>query len=72
MKSLRRIVRNGNSSHVSIPRDVLEYLRWRAGDPLIVEVTERMTLEVRPPNVTDLRSPGLPMTLEGAAPGVRS
>jgi antitoxin component of MazEF toxin-antitoxin module len=68
MKFLRRIVRNGNSSQVSIPRNLMDYLRWREGDPIIVELTEDMAILVRTPNVTDLRSTPMPMTLDvGAA-----
>ena len=72
MKVLRRLVRNGSSTHVSIPPRVMDFLRWRLGDPLVVEVTERMTLEIRPPRIDDLRTPGQPMVLDARLPEVKA
>lgn len=56
MKTLRRLARSGNSSHVVIERRLLDFMRWRPGDWLIVELTERGTLEVRPATGADLRA----------------
>jgi len=56
MKTLRRLVRNGNSTQVTIEQRFLDFLRWRQGDYMIVELTERNTLEVRPAMGADLRS----------------
>lgn len=35
---------------------MLEFLRWRAGDYVVVELTERGTLEIRHAVGTDLRA----------------
>lgn len=68
MKVIRRLVRHGNSSHVSLPPRVLEFLGWRPGDPLCVEITMRKTIEIRPPDVSDLRATTQPMTLDDSLP----
>jgi antitoxin component of MazEF toxin-antitoxin module len=56
MKTIRRLVRNGNSTQVTIEQRFLEFLRWRQGDYVVVELTERNTLEVRPAMGSDLRA----------------
>jgi antitoxin component of MazEF toxin-antitoxin module len=66
VKVLRQLVRNGNSTQVSIPQRMLDVLRWRKGDGMILELTERNTVEVRPATAADLRTTRLhPMTLDG-------
>lgn len=71
MKELRRIVRNGNSTQVSIPRRMLEYLGWRAGEPIVIELTECQTIEIRRPVISDLRSPAQGLNLDNIVQGVR-
>jgi hypothetical protein len=56
VKTLRRLTRNGHSTHVAIESRLLEFLRWRAGDYVVVELTERGTLEIRHAVGTDLRA----------------
>ncbi len=56
MKNIRRLIRNGNSTQVTIEARLLEFLRWRAGDYVTVELTERGTLEVRPATTVDMRA----------------
>lgn len=60
----RNLVRNGNSTHVAIPPRVLEYLRWRAGDTLVVEVVDTDKLVIRMARVEDLRAPRLPEQID--------
>ena len=70
VKLLRKLVRNGNSTQITIPPQVLEYLGWRSGMPVIVELTAAKTIEVRPPTVADMRSAdAIPMTLDLVTPG---
>jgi len=71
MKELRRIVRNGNSTQVSIPRRMLEYLGWRPGEPIVIELTECGSIEIRRPVISDLRSPAKGMNLDNILPGAR-
>ncbi len=68
MKVIRRLARHGNSTHVCIPPQFTDFLRWRAGDGLVVEVTGRGTLEVRIPDERDLRAPMQAMTLNATVP----
>lgn len=56
----RLIVRNGHSTHVSLPPKMLEYLRWRPGDFVVLEVIDVNKLVVRQATLSDLRAPGLP------------
>lgn len=64
MKRFGRLVRSGNSTQVTIPTDVLRHLGWRPGAPIILELTERNSLEVRLPELADMRTPGQPMVLD--------
>lgn len=68
MKELRRLTRNGNSTHVAMPAAFLEHLGWRAGEPIVVELTAAGTVEIRRPTIADLRAPGIPLTLDASAP----
>lgn len=65
MKELRRLVRNGGSTQISIPVAMLDHLRWSAGNPIVVEVTECGTIELRLPTIADLRTAAQPMPLAG-------
>jgi len=56
MKKIVRLTRNGHATHVNIPRQLLDFMRWRAGDYIVVELTERNTLEVRQASGVDLRA----------------
>ena len=69
MLARRQLVRNGNSTQVTVPRRMLDALRWQTGDPVLVELTERGTIEVRRefaagPQPTKLQ----PMTLDSTIP----
>lgn len=61
---MRRIVRNGNSTHVSLPQQLLDRLRWRPGDVVIVEEVDVDRISVRRARVGDLMAPGLPLEVK--------
>jgi antitoxin component of MazEF toxin-antitoxin module len=69
MLARRQLVRNGNSSQVCIPRRMLDALRWQAGDPVLVALTERGTIEIVR-EVRDARKPATlqPMMLDTSLP----
>jgi antitoxin component of MazEF toxin-antitoxin module len=56
MRALQKIVRNGNSTHVAIPRPLLIHLGWLPGESLIVELLEDDTLRLRRPQADDFLS----------------
>lgn len=58
MKVALKLVRNGNATQVTIPRRVLDFMRWRAGDAMILEITGPTTITVHPPGPTDYRTAG--------------
>jgi antitoxin component of MazEF toxin-antitoxin module len=60
MKFIRRLTRHGHSTHVSIPPQLIDYLRLQNGDMIVVETTESFELRVRraaPEDLTAQRSP---------------
>jgi antitoxin component of MazEF toxin-antitoxin module len=70
MKFLRRLVRNGHSTQLTLPVALLEHLQWRPGFPVVVELTPAGTLEVRLPTLMDLRAPMDPMEIPSAPASV--
>lgn len=56
MKTLVKLSRNGHATQITITRRLMDFMRWRAGDYVTVELTERGTLEVRLATVVDLRA----------------
>lgn len=68
MKALQKLVRNGNATHIAIPIGIMEHLRWRLGDPMIVELTEDGRVEIRPPTLLDLRTAGPHVMLDRSLP----
>jgi antitoxin component of MazEF toxin-antitoxin module len=72
MKVIRRLTRRGHSSHVSIPPQMMEYLRWRITDGVVVEVTDDDEIRIRRVRPSDLGSTSMPpMNLELPALGVK-
>jgi antitoxin component of MazEF toxin-antitoxin module len=55
--TIQKLVRNGNSTQLTILRQVLNHLGWRAGEAVAVEVLEDGSLHVYRPN---LRQPICP------------
>lgn len=68
MKALYKLVRNGNATHITIPRPMLEHLRWRCGDAMIIELNEAGYVQVRPPTPMDMRAAGAPVMLDRSVP----
>jgi antitoxin component of MazEF toxin-antitoxin module len=53
MRGALRLVRNGNSTHVSIPKPVLEWLGWNPGELVWFEVREDRSITYRRPRTED-------------------
>lgn len=69
MKFLRQLSKHGNSYHVSMPPQVIDFLRWRRGDPLLVEVRDRRELIIRLPSTADdLRAPTPSLNIDTTLP----
>jgi antitoxin component of MazEF toxin-antitoxin module len=66
VQELCKLVRNGNSTHVALTKRVLEFLGWRCGDPVVVEVCVDRTVRVRRPTMDDLRVGPAPGRAYGA------
>lgn len=49
MRALQKLVRNGNSTQVTIPRAVLVYLGWLPGEEIILELTDAKHVVIRRP-----------------------
>lgn len=49
MRALQKLVANGSSTQVTIPRPALFYLGWLPGEPIILEVTEDKKVVIRRP-----------------------
>jgi antitoxin component of MazEF toxin-antitoxin module len=54
MKYQNKLVRNGNSTHVAIPRRLLDWLQWNCGQVVVVEANLDRSLTIRKPTVDDL------------------
>jgi antitoxin component of MazEF toxin-antitoxin module len=49
MRALQKLVRNGNSTQVSIPRATLQWLEWLPGEAVIIETLEDKSIRIRRP-----------------------
>lgn len=56
MRLLLKLVRNGNSTQVTVPKAMLEALGWNPGQRVTAELTEAHSIELRQPTISDLRS----------------
>jgi antitoxin component of MazEF toxin-antitoxin module len=64
MKVIRRLTRRGNSFHVSIPPQIVDHLRWKITDGIVVEVTADDNLLMRRVTPADLGAASIqPMNL---------
>lgn len=63
-----KLTRNGNATTVCIPVKYLEFLRWRAGDQIIIEITDSDRLVVRRPRAADLNVSGSIGVIDGRFP----
>ena len=69
MRFLRRLVRHGNSMHVSFPPQLINWLQWDSRRGLIVEATLDREVRVRLARPEDLDAAQMPMTLDNSTPG---
>jgi antitoxin component of MazEF toxin-antitoxin module len=60
MRCLQKLLRNGNSTQVTIPRPVLMHLGWLTGQAVILEVLENNTILLRIPVSEDFAPKGRP------------
>jgi antitoxin component of MazEF toxin-antitoxin module len=68
MKVIRRLSKRGNSFHVSLPPQLIDHLRWRITDGIIVELTEDDDVRLRRVKPADLgATPMPPMNLDLSA-----
>lgn len=47
MRARQKLVRNGNSTAVNIPRQMLIHLGWLPGEEMVVEVLEDNSIRIR-------------------------
>lgn len=53
VRALQKLVRNGSSTQVTLPRPLLIELGWLPGEAVIVEMLEDRTVHVRRPREAD-------------------
>ena len=53
MRAIQKIIRNGNSAMVTIPRPLLIHLEWLPGETLILELLEDKSIRIRRPTERD-------------------
>lgn len=70
MRCLQKLLRNGNSTQVTIPRPVLMHLGWLTGQAVILEVLENGTILLRIPTSEDFAPKGRPRLVFDAQPTV--
>ena len=70
MRALQKLVRNGNSTSLTIPKVVLIHLGWLPGEQMIIELLEDQSLRIRRPCDRDFAPLGVPRVLPDPAPAV--
>jgi len=60
MRALQKLVKNGNSTAVSIPRPLLVHMGWLPGESIVIELLEDNTLRLRRPVERDFAPQGAP------------
>lgn len=69
MRAIQKLVRNGNSTQITIPRTVLIHLGWIPGQPVILEILEDRSIVIRTLREADLAPARmLPTVFAGPAP----
>lgn len=61
MRSLQKIVRNGNASHVAIPRQAMFWLGWLPGEAIVLEVLEDRSVRLRRPAADEFLPKHMPI-----------
>lgn len=73
MRALQKLVANGNSTQVTIPRNVLHWLGWLAGEAIILEVTENKRVIIRRPESDEfLPKRSVAITLDAKFPEAKA
>lgn len=60
MRTLQKLMKCGNGTHITIPRPALFYLGWLPGEQVIFELLEDKSIRVRKPCEEDFRVNGVP------------
>lgn len=69
MKRLQRLVRNGNSTQVTLAPQMINFLGWLPGQEIIVELTDHNFIIVRKPAPSDYATrPTGAVTLDASLP----
>lgn len=75
MRAEQKLTRNGHSTGVNIPRQILIYLGWLPGERVVIELLEDRSLRLRLPQSSDYLRLGAPRivydepgTVAGPAP----
>ena len=69
MRCIQKLVRNGNATHVALPRPLLMWLNWLPGEAIVVEALEDKSVRLRRPTSDDFlpRNPK-PLKLDTSFP----
>jgi antitoxin component of MazEF toxin-antitoxin module len=68
MRALQKLVRNGSSTQVTMPRPLLIHLGWLPGEAVIIELLEDDSIRIRRPREADFAPVRMPrMTVDDAA-----
>lgn len=69
MRRLQKLVRNGNSTQVTLSPQMLFFLGWLPGEAIIVELTENKSIVVRRPHESDFAPKHtMAVTLDSSVP----
>jgi len=69
MRALQKLVSNGNSTQVTIPRAALFWLGWLPGEAIILELTENKHIVIRKPGPDEfLPKRSVAVTLDARMP----
>ena len=67
MRALQKLVRNGNSTQLTIPRTMLIAAGWLPGEQMILELLEDLSVRVRRPCERDFAPMGKPQLVHDHA-----
>lgn len=72
MRKLQKLVRNGNSTQVTLAPQMLCFLGWLPGEAVIVELTENKSIVLRRPTESDFAPKRtVAVTLDSSLPVAR-
>lgn len=71
MRAVQKLVRNGNSTQITIPRSILIHLGWIQGQLVVLDVLEDKSIVVRVPCERDFAPPRLLPTVYLDPPTVK-